>query len=158
MIGGYIKGSVIEGGSLKIGDGSKNYFQVSEDGSVEIIQGGESKYATSEAVDIISEGRRFSTELVYTGSTIFSEPNSTCTITCKIYNWDEDITQDVLDIGGTFSWIRHSTSTSDTTWNTNHANRTTNTITITNDDVAKNSHFECVVNFDPDKLKKEGEA
>ena len=158
VVSGYISGSTIEGGSLKIGDGSKNYFQVSEDGSVEIIQGGAPKYATSSAVDVISEGRRFSTELVYTGSTIFSEPNSTCTITCKIYDWDDEITQDVLNIGGTFSWIRNSISTSDTTWNTNHANRTINTITITNDDVAKNSHFECEVKFDPDKLKKEENA
>ena len=158
VVSGYISGSTIEGGSLKIGDGSKNYFYVSEDGSVEIMQGGTPKYATSSAVDVISEGRRFSTELVYTGSTIFSEPNSTCIITCKIYDWDEEITQDILDIGGTFSWTRNSTSTSDTTWNANHANRTINTITITNEDVAKNSHFECEVNFDPDKLKKEGEA
>ena len=158
VVSGYISGSTIEGGSLRIGDGSNNYFEVSEDGSVTIYQAGQEKYATSEAVDIISEGRRFSVELVYSGSTIFSEPNSECTITCKVYDWEKDITQDILNIGGTFSWIRNSTSTNDTAWNTSHANRTINTITITNDDVMKNSHFECEVNFDPDKLKKEGET
>ena len=158
VVSGYISGSTIEGGSLKIGDGSKNYFQVSPDGSVEIIQGGVQKYATSEAVDIISEGRRFSTELVYTGSTIFSEPNSECVITCEVYNWDKEITSDIINIGGTFSWIRSSTSSSDEAWNESHKNRTINTITITNEDVVKNAHFECEVNFDPDKLKKEGEA
>lgn len=157
VVSGYVKGSVIEGGSLIIGDKNSNYFHVSEDGSVEIYQGGTPKYATSSDVDIISEGRRFSTELVYTGSTIFSEPNSKCTITCKIYDWDKEITQDVLNIGGTFSWIRNSTSASDKAWNTSYANRTINTITITNDDVMKNSHFECEVNFDPDKLKGEEE-
>lgn len=157
MISGYIKGSTIEGGTLKIGDGSKNYFYVAEDGSVEIIQGGQSKYATTESLGALSEGRRFSTELVYTGSTIFSEPNSTCTITCKVYDWDKEITQDVLNIGGTFSWIRNSSGTSDIAWNTSHANKTANSITIKNEDVARNAHFECEVNFDPDKLKKEGE-
>lgn len=159
VVSGYVKGSVIEGGSLKIG-GSGGNFVVNEDGSVEIL-GPDNQtpiYATKDAVDLVEQGRRYHTELIYSGSTIFSEPNSTCTITCKVYDWDDDITQDIIDIGGTFSWIRSSTSTSDTTWNANHANRTINAITITNEDVAKNSHFECEVNFDPDKLKKEGEA
>jgi hypothetical protein len=159
VVSGYVKGSVIEGGSLEIG-GTGGKFVVNEDGSVQIL-GPDSKtpvYATQDAVDLVSQGRQYHTELVYTGSTIFSEPNSTCVITCKVYDWDDDVTQNILDIGGTFSWIRNSISTSDATWNANHANRTINTITITNEDVAKNSHFECEVNFDPDKLKKEGEA
>lgn len=156
VVSGYIKGSVIEGGSLKIGDGSNNYFEVLEDGSVSIYKAGREKYATVEAVEAISGGRNFSVELTYSGSTIFADPGSECTITCKVYNWEKDITQEVLNIGGTFSWIRNSAGANDDEWNANHANRTTNMIIITNEDVAKNAHFECEVDFDPDKLNKEG--
>jgi HKD family nuclease len=43
-------------------------------------------------------------------------------------------------------------SLSDTEWNNNHANSTSNEITVTNVDVAKNAQFYCIVNFDDEKI------
>ena len=151
VVSGFIKGSVIEGGSLKIG-GSGGTFIVSEDGSVQILASDNSNvYATKDDMDLVSQARQYHIELIYSGSTVFSEPNSSCVITCRVYNWDEDITEK-LPNDATFSWIR-SSNVDDTAWNTNHANRTSNTITITNDDIEKNAQFSCEVNFDDEKLK-----
>ena len=152
VVGGYLQGATIKGGTLEIG-GSKGRFIVSEDGSVQIL-GPDQKtpiYATKDSVDMVSQARQYYVELIYSGSTVFSEPNSSCTITCRVYSWEEDIT-DKLPSDTTFSWIRNSTS-DDTAWNQAHANRTTNTITITNDDIEKNAQFTCEVNFDDSKIK-----
>lgn len=151
VVGGYLQGATIKGGTLEIG-GSKGKFIVSEDGSVQILGPDQTTpvYATKDSVDMVSQARKYYTELVYNGSTVFSEPNSSCTITCKVYSWDEDITSK-LPSGTTFSWIRNS-SIDDTAWNDAHANRTTNTITITNDDIEKNASFSCEVNFDDSQI------
>jgi hypothetical protein len=85
------------------------------------------------------------------GSTIFSALNSSCIITCRVFNWEKDITSQIKAIGGTFSWVR-SSNVDDTEWNNTHANSALNEITITNDDIAKNAQFYCIVNFDDAKI------
>lgn len=163
VVGGYIKGSVIEGGSLKIG-GSKagdGVFIVNEDGSVEIKVLTESdgglvgvdKYASQSAVELIDNTYRFRIVLSYEGSTVFSDINQTCTITCNVYNYDTLITDKVIAANGTFSWIR-SSSESDENWNATHIKQGTdaNKITLTTTDVVKNSNFACSVDFDETKI------
>lgn len=150
-IAGYIQGATIEGGTLKIGKEGGPYFKVNEDGSVEITDAdGSSKYASSSDMTILQDARRFHTEIQYSGLTVFSDPNSSCTLTAKVYSWDKDIT-DELPTSTKFSWIRSSNG-DDSTWNTNHANRSSNTITITNSDVEGNAQFSCKITFDDDNL------
>lgn len=155
VIGGIIEGSEIVGGRLEIGgDGGK--FLVHEDGSVEILTADNTpKYATPEAVQQIENARQFHTELVYSGSTIFNEPNQICTITCNIFKWDEDITETLLSnpikYGLNFKWIRTSNS-DDTSWNRNHQTNTSNKIIITNSDVNHNAQFYVEVTFDETQL------
>ena len=164
VVGGYVKGSVIEGGSLRIG-GNKvgdGVFIVKEDGTVEIkvlteADGGiveVEKYASKDAVEIIDNTYRFRTVLSYDGSTVFTDTNQTCTITCNVYDYDTLITDKIIEADGTFSWIR-SSSESDETWNASHIKQgaNANKITLTTTDVVKNSNFACSVDFDETKIK-----
>ena len=153
MVGGYIEGSEIRGGTLRIGDGSNNYFQVSESGDVSIVQAGKEKYASKSAMETIDDAYRYRVELSYNNSTVFANTNDNCTITCTIYDnrLRKDVTSDFITKGAKFSWIRTSSS-DDTTWKNDHANQTTNTITITRDDVDKNAQFSCKISIDETKL------
>lgn len=159
VVSGYISGSRIEGGSMVIG-GEKGKFVVHEDGSVEILAGkqgadGNAYVTTSEynnGMDIVKSARQYHTELIYSGSTIFTEPNQSTQITCKVYNWDEDITSK-LPSDTIFKWIR-SSNADDTLWNSSHIFQGVNTITIKNDDVVKNAQFQCQITFDETKLKQ----
>ena len=151
VVSGYIEGSTIKGGSLEIG-GEGGRFIVNEDGSVQILAADSTPvYATKNDVELVSQARQYHIELEYSGSTIFSAPNSTCTITCRVYNWDEEITEEVKQAGATFSWIR-SSNADDTLWNSNHRYSTSNTITITNADIVKNAQFACEVQFDDTEI------
>lgn len=151
VLSGYIKGSVIEGGSLKIG-GTGGTFIVNEDGSVQIL-GPDAEtpvYATKDAVDLVNQARQYHTELEYIGSTIFTEPGQSCTITCRVFDWDDEIT-DKLPSGTVFKWIR-SSNADDSVWNESHIYTDINTITITNEDIEKNAQFHCVCILDETKL------
>jgi hypothetical protein len=153
MVGGYIEGSEIRGGTLRIGDGSNNYFEVAEDGNVRIISAGKEKYASTSAMETIDNAYRYRVGLSYNNSTVFANTNDYCDITCTIYDnrLKKDVTSDFMTKGARFSWIRTSSS-DDTIWNTNHENQTTNTIKITRVDVEKNSQFSCKITIDETKL------
>ncbi len=151
VLSGYIKGSVIEGGSLRVG-GSGGTFIVNEDGSVQIL-GPDAEtpvYATKDSVDLVNQARQYHTELEYVGSTIFTEPGQSCKITCRVFSWDEEITTK-LPQGTTFKWTR-SSNADDSIWNLNHIYTDINTITITNEDIEKNAQFHCVCTFDETQL------
>ena len=144
-----IEGKFISGGSIQIGTGDTKFI-VHEDGSVEIMSGGQDKYATTSALDVVSKARQYSSQLEYSNSTIFTEPNQECVITCRVFAWEEDIT-DKLPTGTTFKWIR-SSNVDDAEWNATHTYTDINTITITNSDVEKNAQFYCECTFDAEKL------
>ena len=144
-----IEGKLIKGGSIQIGTGDTKFI-VHEDGSVEITSGGQDKYATTSALDVVSKARQYSIQLEYSNSTIFTEPNQECVITCRIFAWEEDIT-DKLPTGTIFKWIR-SSNIDDAEWNATHTYTDINTITITNSDVEKNAQFYCECTFDAEKL------
>ena len=155
VVSGYIDGATIRGGSLEIGgrQGDKGKFVVHEDGSVEILGPDATTpvYATKDAIDLVNNARQYHTALEYTGSTIFTEPGQSCVITCKVFSWEDDITEKVKTAGGTFSWIRSSNS-DDSIWNNSHLEQTSNTIIITNEDIVKNAQFSCEVQFDDEKI------
>lgn len=142
VVSGYVKGSVIEGGSLKIG-GSGGTFIVNEDGSVQILTTDDKPvYATTDSVDLINQARQYHIELEYVGSTIFTEPGQKCIINCKLFNWDEDITSNLPD-GTVFSWLRNGTV---------YKTTLVPTITISGADIDKNAQISCQIQFDETQL------
>ena len=157
LVGGLVEGATIRGGNLKIGDGSQNYFQVNEKGEVSIISAGKEKYASIDAVNEIDNAYRFHITLSYDKSTVFSDIGQDCTMICKIYDYGTDITNQVIDIGGKFSWTRVSSDIqTDTIWNNAHKDITginANQITLYVDDIEKNSQFQCSVDFDETKIQ-----
>ena len=153
LVGGYIEGSEIHGGTLEIG-GKGGKFVVNEDGSWELLRtpdGGKTYY---DAITQIQNSRQYHVQLSCDDSTILTTKNQSATITCKVFEWDDDITGK-LPNGTKFYWKRSSNSNTDATWNAGHittksdTNQSTcNQITITNTDVVKNSQFTCQVEFD----------
>ncbi len=154
-----IEGKFIKGGKIEIGSGD-TIFRVNENGSVEILTKGKDTYATTEAVskvegavDIIGQARQYRTEITYTGPTVFSDVDDECVLTCNIYSWDTKITDQILAVGGKFSWTRNSNE-DDAQWNSDpdHANLDTNTITVSKTDVNQSAQFYCTVEFDDAKI------
>jgi hypothetical protein len=137
-----IEGKKISGGSIEIGTGDTK-FVVHEDGSVEIKAAGADKYATVSALDAVSNARQYHVELFYDNSTIFGQPGQTCTLTCKVYEWENDITEK-LPLGTTFSWLRNGTV---------YKTTTVPTLTITNSDIDRNAIFTCSITFDETQIK-----
>lgn len=146
MVGGYIQGAEIVGGTLQIGDGSDNYFQVDKSGNVQIVQAGKEKYATTSALENIKNAYQYSVRLAYEGSTIITGNETAGTvITASVYKDGEDITS---TLGASkFNWKRSSGSSneSDEAWNNNHKGQ--KTVTITHNDVDNSTHFWCEVDI-----------
>ena len=146
IVGGYIQGTDIVGGSLKIGDGSNNYFQVDEKGDVKIVQAGQEKYATTNALESIKKAYKYSVRLEYEGSTIITgNETSGTTIRALVYDDGKDITAS-LD-ASIFNWKRSSgaTSVGDEEWN--NAHKGLKTIEVTHNDVYNSTHFWCEVDI-----------
>ena len=148
VVSGFISGSRIEGGSLQIGgDGGK--FIVHENGSVQILGPDDNAiYASPEDI------YQYHTELVYTGSTVFSEPNSECIITAKVYSGETDITDKVLVQSGVkFEWSGGRPING--VWPT-LVDGQKNVIKITNDNIGRDAQIMCSVTFDDEKIKGGG--
>lgn len=146
VVSGYISGSTIEGGNLRIG-GSGGTFIVNSDGSVEILgPEGSTKYAAKE----LENAYRFQIVLEYSGSTVLLNRNDKCTVTCKVYDNTTDITDKVLaQSGGTFVWSKSLDSTWEPTYVTDAGGKAIpNKILITHEDVERNASFACSVTFD----------
>ena len=149
VVSGFISGSRIEGGSLQIGgDGGK--FIVHENGSVQILGPDDNAiYASPEDI------YQYHTELVYTGSTVFSQPNSECIITAKVYSGETDITEKVLaQEDSIFEWTGGNSSAG--TWTATLVNNQKNVIRITNKDIGRDAQIMCSVTFDDENLKGGG--
>jgi hypothetical protein len=153
VIGGLVQGAQIRGGYLEIG-GTGGKFVVNEDGSVQILgPDNNSIYAAQGDVSILQQALKYKTELVYDNSTIFSDINDSCTITCKVYRSNdttgeyEDITSQ-LEGKATFNWIRDPSPWTPTTTPATDPTLAFNQIKITHDDVKRNAQFECQVQFD----------
>jgi hypothetical protein len=137
VISGYIQGTIIEGGSLEIG-GTGGTFRVNSDGSVQILgPDGSEKYSND----------RFQIRLAHSGPTVFSDFDDECIITCSVYDSGNDITQKVIENGGTFTWNRSVSG-----WTPVYVNGKPNAIRIKHTDVDGNSQIDCVVDFDETKF------
>lgn len=147
-----VEGKSIKGGSIEIGSGNTK-FVVNEDGSVEIKSGGTDYVNAMTAID---NAYRFSTVLVYSGLTVFSDLSHTCTVTCEVYDYKEPITDKVIANGGTFKWKRVSNSaTADSEWKPTYVDNKPNQILIAVADIEKNSQLYCEVDFDETKFTNE---
>ena len=149
VVSGYISGSKIEGGSLTIG-GAGGKFIVHENGSVQIL-GPDNNAVYASPEDIY----QYHTELEYTGSTVFSQPNSSCIITAKVYSGNTDITDKVVaQAGSVFEWFGgHSEGGS---WTPTLVDNKKNVIKITNSDVGRDAQIMCKVTFDDENIKGGG--
>lgn len=147
VIAGYIEGSAIEGGTIKIGDrGDGTYaFEVHQDGTVSMKSGG-SKIGNStvEEIDHFTSSNMYRVEIKSNGSQMMTKKGQTAVLTCKVYSWDNDIT-DILE-DAMFNWKRTSdNSDSDVIWNADTRHIGKKTITITTEDVLYNASFNCEV-------------
>lgn len=161
-----IEGKKISGGQIEIGEGDTKFI-VDKDGNVSIRAGGQDKYASSSAMQVIDDAYRYRVDLVYTDSTIFSNTEATCEITCTIYDnrKKEDVTKYFVDNGAKFSWKRASSDgDGDIEWNDAHKDliynaETTpepNKIIITAQiDVHINAQFMCDITIDETKLQSD---
>lgn len=161
-----IEGKNLIGGSLKIGgkEGDKGEFIVTEDGEVIIrANNGEEKYAGK----ALENSYRFQTRLTYDGLTVFTDINHECKITCHVYDTnkpiedngiaDQEITDEIITNGGTFTWNR-SLSGSNETWKPTLADGKPNVILIKHTDIERNAQFDCIVDFEESKFNTEGGA
>ena len=159
VVSGYISGSVIEGGNLKIG-GTGGTFIVNEDGSVQILGPKNEELYAGKAIET---AYRFQTRLTYNGLTIFTDINHDCDITCHVYDtnkpigengiMDQEITSEVIAKGGKFTWNR-SLSGSNTSWTPTFVDGKPNVIKVKHTDVERNAQFDCVVEFDETKFNE----
>lgn len=147
-MGGYIEGTEILGGSLKIGqmpgttgENPSDYaLVVNEDGTVQINAWG------GELADTITSIESTAYDAIVSASTtpIFDESIQTTVLICTIYQNNKVVTPS----GATYSWMRTSSDpTGDAAWNATHANLTENTLTLTGDDVEHSAQFACEVNI-----------
>ena len=158
VVSGFIKGSIIEGGQLKIG-GEGGTFIVHEDGSVEILGPDQNSiYAAKGDVSVLQQALKYKTEIIYEGSTVFSDINDACIMTCKVYRlndttgqYDDDITSK-LQNNATFTWIRDPSPWTPTKTPQTDSTLKFNQIKITHEDVKKNAQFSCQVQFDDESL------
>lgn len=145
LVGGYIEGTEIEGGSLKIGYNKEydNYaLIVTSDGTVQINSWG----GTLE--DTINNLEEKPYEVILESSTVpvFNDTVRSTILTCRIYKDYEEVVP--VPNGTTFTWTRYSSdATGDATWNEDHANLTVNAITIAADDIENSAQFSCEVNI-----------
>jgi hypothetical protein len=156
VIAGLVEGSSIIGGTIKIGlqDDGSYAFEVHEDGTV-TMNGGNTiaGYAKEEDVEKIkdtvngiSSAKMYKVEIITTDSTIISTPTDMATISCKVYSWDADIT-DELD-ASLFNWKRTSNNKDlDNVWNAMLKHKGVKSIAIDADDVVDNSSFICEVDL-----------
>lgn len=139
-----IEGKLIKGGTIEIGGrkGDKGKFIVHEDGSVDILgANNEPIYATE---DFVSQMRQYHVELSYSGSTIFTRPDSNpCVLTCHVYSWEDEITSN-LPSDTEFKWFRDG-----------ELYKTTNvpTLSITRSDIDGDAQISCTVTFDETQIK-----
>lgn len=104
-------------------------------------------------IDEINSKKMYRVVVESDNGNIFKNGDINCTLSCKVYSWDEDITDDINAVN--FTWTRKSKDTTgDTQWNTNHSSGQ-KSITITPSDVYGRSVFYCTVTL-PDGTSATG--
>lgn len=158
VIAGYIEGSAIEGGTIKIGkrlDGTYN-FEVDNKGIV-TIRGGEGTsqqlldletrtYEFEQQLNKIQSKSMYRVETICLDQNIMTQKYQTARLICKVYSWDEDVT-DTIDESN-FNWIRVSSDTEqDEIWNEMQIHKGVKNLTISTEDILNSASFSCQVNI-----------
>ena len=146
IVGGYVEGSDIEGGTIKIGKNPETgdyTFIVTSDGRVQInAWGGE----LSDKIQEVSEKVDAYTVSIESNSVpIFDEKIRSMILICNIIQNNVKIS---APNGTLYTWVRESNNAeSDREWNndTSHRNNTSNTLIIDANDVDSNARFTCEV-------------
>lgn len=105
---------------------------------------------TSDAIDDLTDGvdeinrkKMYRVVIESDNGNIFKNGDVNCTLSCKVYSWDDDITDDINSAN--FKWKRKSKDTTgDAQWNANHSGGA-KTLTVTPSDVFGRSVFYCDV-------------
>lgn len=97
----------------------------------------------SDDVEEINNKKMYRVVVESNNGNIFKNGDINCTLSCRVYSWDDEITDDIN--AAYFTWTRKSKDTAgDTQWNANHSSGQ-KTITITSADVYGRSVFYCTV-------------
>lgn len=151
LIGGYIQGTEIRGGNLRIGDGSNNYFQVDENGDVQIVKAGKEKYASADAMTIIDSAYKYSIQISHTGKAVFSTKDDTATMTAKIYRRGVDATDVFKNAGVLVYWEKNP---SETNWVPSYTSQgDTYSIIVDSDDIQNSAQISCYIDPTDEQLK-----
>ena len=144
VVGGYIEGSEIKGGSLEIGgDGGK--FIVHENGAVE-IKGADGKEAYATTNDF-QQAVGWTTSIISDGPTIFTDKKQTTILHCKVFYQGEDKTNEIP--ASQFTWVRSSSNTSaDVSWNATASHIGVKEIIIAHEDIENNATIHCEVDIE----------
>ena len=172
VLSGYINGSKIVGGTIQIGTAANGNpaFEVDENGNVKMLGGlvefsdaansietlatdinttiSNTTQELKGQIETIESKNKYSIEIFSDGPTIVTSTNDTTALTCKVYNWDTDIT-DTLG-GKMFEWKRTSIDPElDKIWNElpTHKGYGLTSITINHEDVYENSSFYCEIDL-----------
>jgi len=101
------------------------------------------KQGTTDALDEINSKKMYRVTIESDNGNIFKNGDVNCTLRCRVYSWDDEITDDIN--AAYFKWTRKSKDTAgDTQWNANHSGGA-KTITLTPSDVYGRSVFYCTV-------------
>lgn len=140
VIGGYVEGATLRGGTLNINDN----FIVAEDGSVTMKNADINNYIKSDEFSDVTGKMMYRTEVITEGTTIFSDKSQTTTLRAIVYSWDVDVTKDID--ASSFTWKRSSdNATADTVWNNSHKGM--KSVVITHEDIKDNATFRCDVSI-----------
>lgn len=97
----------------------------------------------SDDIEEINNKKMYRVVVESNNGNIFKNGDINCTLSCRVYSWDDEITDDIN--AAYFTWTRKSKDTAgDTQWNANHSSGQ-KTITITSADVYGRSVFYCTV-------------
>lgn len=151
LIGGFVQGSQIEGGEIRIGKipGTEDYtFVVTNDGMVQInAWGGEMANRIEEIEDSINA---YTVSIESSTLPVFDENIRSTVLTCTVFQNGQEVKTENLPLATAYTWIRSSNNEADDkTWNNLHKNIVgTNWITIDADeDVYSSARFICEVNI-----------
>ena len=101
------------------------------------------KQGTTDALDEINSQKMYRVIIESDNGNIFKNGDVNCTLSCRVYSWDDEITDDIN--ASNFTWTRKSKDTAgDVQWNANHSGGA-KTLTITPVDVYGRSVFYCTV-------------
>lgn len=178
VLSGYIEGSKIVGGTIKIGeqlDGTYA-FEVDKDGNVTMNGGGHSinGYVTStefngatnelgEQIEYVKDHvfemidtPMYRVEIISDGPTTITSESEVTTLTCQVYSWEALQSEEWMN-DQIFYWKRESDNKEDDEgWNADHWGKGMKQITITHEDIYENATFTCEINVpDPSELGNE---